>query len=153
MEKLDSIDKRILNILQEDGRSNTKEIADTVGLSLTPTYERIKRLEKNGIIDKYVALVDKKVLGISFTAFCSVRLQLHSKTLIQKFEVDIKKLDEVMECYHMAGNFDYLLKIEATDMKHYQEFISNKLAGLNNISNVQSSFVMTEIKHETAFKL
>jgi Lrp/AsnC family transcriptional regulator, leucine-responsive regulatory protein len=153
MEKLDSIDKRILNILQEDSRTNTKEIADTVGLSLTPTYERIKRLEKSGIINRYVAIADKKQLGISFTAFCSVRLQLHSKNLIKKFEEDIKKISEVMECYHMAGNFDYLLKIEATDMKHYQEFISNKLAALNNISNVQSSFVMTEIKHETAFKL
>lgn len=153
MLKLDKLDKSILKLLQKDCSLNTKQIADAVGLTITPTYERIRRMEKNGIIEKYVAILNKQRAGKSLVVFCNVSLQLHSKPLLKKFEQSIVRFDEVMECYHMAGAFDYLLKVLATDMNEYQNFINNKLAVLENISNVQSSFVLTEVRHKTEIKL
>lgn len=153
MEKLDKIDKDILHLVQNDHTLNTKQIADKVGLSITPTYERIKRMEKSGLIEKYVALVNKEKIGKTLVAFCSVSLLVHSKPLIKKFEQAMEKLDEVMECYHIAGTFDYLLKVVSNDMKSYQDFITNKLAVIENIGKVQSSFVMTEVKHKTNYTI
>lgn len=153
MEKLDKLDKHILHLLQNDSSLNTKEIADKVGLSVTPTYERIKRMEKRGVIEKYVALLNKQKVGKDLVVYCNVSLQVHSKSLLKKFEQAMAKLDEVMECYHTAGTFDYLLKVVANDMSNYQDFITNKLAATENIGHVQSSFVMTEVKHKTDFKI
>jgi Lrp/AsnC family leucine-responsive transcriptional regulator len=153
MEKLDNTDKKILESLQTDCTLNTKEVAAKVGLSVTATYERIKRMEKTGMIDGYVALINKDKIGKSLVAFCSVSLQLHSKPLLNKFEKAILDLSEVMECFHTAGTSDYLLKIVVDDMKHYQDVITNKLAVIENIAQVHSSFVMTEVKYETAFRL
>lgn len=153
MEKLDKLDKNILHLLQIDSSLNTKQIADEIGLSITPTYERIKRLEKSGVIEKYVALLSKEKIGKNLVVFCSVTLQVHSKPLLKKFEQAIAKLDEVMECYHIAGTFDYLLKVVSNDMIHYQDFITNKLAATENIGHVQSSFVMTAVKHKTEYKI
>ena len=153
MEKLDKLDKRILHLLQSDSSLNTKQIADEIGLSATPTYERIKRMEKSGLIQKYVALLNKEKVGKNLVVYCSVSLQVHSKPLLKKFEQAIAKLDEVMECYHTAGTFDYLLKVVSNDMNHYQDFITNKLAAAENIAHVQSSFVMTEVKHKTGYKI
>jgi Lrp/AsnC family leucine-responsive transcriptional regulator len=153
MEKLDKLDKQILKLLQKDCSLNTKQIADKVGLTITPTYERIKRMEKTGVIENYVALLNKEKVGKSLMIFCNVSLQLHSKPLLKRFEQTIVKFDEVMECYHTAGTFDYLLKVVATDMNNYQDFITNKLAALENISHVQSSFVMTEVKYKTEIRL
>lgn len=153
MEKLDKLDKGILHLLQNDCTLNTKEIADRVGLTVTPTYERIKRMEKKGIIEKYVALLNKEMVGKTLVVYCNVSLQVHSKPLMKKFEQAIGKLDEVMECYHIAGTFDYLLKVISNDMNHYQDFLTNKLAATDNIAHVQSSFVMTEVKHKTDYKI
>lgn len=153
MEKLDKTDKHILRLLQKDCSLNSKQIADEVGLSVTPTYERIKRLEKSGVIEKYIAVLNKAKVGKSLVVFCNVSLQLHSKPLLKKFEQTIIRFDEVMECYHTAGAFDYLLKILANDMNEYQNFITNKLAALENISNVQSSFVMTEVRNKSEINL
>ncbi|MBK7182207.1 MAG: Lrp/AsnC family transcriptional regulator [Bacteroidetes bacterium] len=153
MEKLDKLDKQILKLLQKDCSLNTKQIADKVGLTITPTYERIKRMEKTGVIQNYVALLNKEKVGKSLMIFCNVSLQLHSKPLLKRFEQTVVKFDEVMECYHTAGTFDYLLKVVATDMNNYQDFITNKLAALENISHVQSSFVMTEVKYKTEIRL
>lgn len=153
IKKLDKIDKQILNLLQQNCTLNTKQIADKVGLSLTPTYERIRRFEKNGIINGYVAILNKEKIGKSLVVYCNVSLQLHSKTLLKKFELAIVKFEEVMECYHTAGTFDYLLKVVTTDMNHYQDFLTNKLAATENIAHVQSSFIMTEVKCKTNYKL
>jgi len=153
MEKLDKLDKQILKQLQKDCMLNTKQIADKVGLSITPTYERIKRMEKNGVIDKYVAILNKQKIGKPLLVFCNVSLQLHSKPLLKKFEQTVTKFDEVLECFHTAGTFDYLLKVVAGDMNQYQDFITNKLAALENISHVQSSFVMTEVINKTEIKI
>jgi DNA-binding Lrp family transcriptional regulator len=110
-------------------------------------------MEKSGVIENYVALLNKEKIGKSLMIFCNVSLQLHSKPLLKRFEQTVVKFDEVMECYHTAGTFDYLLKVVATDMNNYQDFITNKLAALENISHVQSSFVMTEVKYKTEIRL
>lgn len=151
MEKLDKLDKHILRLLQQDGTLNTKEIADEIGLTVTPTFERIKRMEKRGIIKAYVAMLDKEKLGKTIVVLCTVTLQVHSKSLLKKFEQAMQKLDEVMECYHTAGTFDYLLKVVSDNMSSYQDFLTNKLAATENIAHVHSSFVMTEVKHKTAY--
>nr|WP_295870255.1 Lrp/AsnC family transcriptional regulator [uncultured Chitinophaga sp.] len=153
MDTLDKTDRRILEVLQENARLNTKEIAHRIGLSVTPTYERLKKIEKMGVIRNYVTLLHPEKIGKTLVAFCSVTLQLHSQPLLKKFEAAISRMEEVMECYHVAGTFDYMLKVVVDDMRSYQQFLTNKLAAIENIAQVHSSFVMTEIKHTTAFGL
>jgi DNA-binding Lrp family transcriptional regulator len=150
---LDTTDRKILKLLQYDTRLTNKELADKLGKSVTPIYERIKRLEREGYIRQYVALLDRQKVGIMLLAYTNVQLKEHSFSMLKAFEKAIVKLDEVMECNHMTGSYDYLLKIGVRDMQEYQEFIINKLSRLANISTVQSSFVMTELKNETAFHL
>lgn len=146
--KLDAIDSRIVLKLLENGKSTNKEIAESLNMTTTPVYDRIKRLERDGFIKGYTAIVDQKKMGFTLISFCTVSLETHSKEFIAQFESDIKELPEVMECYHIAGMFDYLLKIYSTDMADYQNFITTKLASLANIGKVQSSFIMTEVKNE-----
>lgn len=153
MDTLDKTDRRILEVLQENARLNTKEIAHRIGLSVTPTYERLKKIEKMGVIRNYVTLLHPEKIGKTLVAFCNVSLQLHSQPLLKKFESAISQMEEVMECYHVAGTFDYLLKVVVNDMRNYQHFLTNKLAAIENIAQVHSSFVMTEIKHTTVFGL
>jgi DNA-binding Lrp family transcriptional regulator len=150
---LDQADRKILWYLQYDARLTNKEIADKLGKSVTPVYERIRRLEREGYIRRYVALLDRQKVGISLLAYTNVQLKEHSYQMLKAFEKAVVKLEEVMECNHMTGSYDYLLKIGVRDMQEYQDFIINKLSRLANIGTVQSSFVMTEIKHETAFHL
>ncbi len=153
MEALDKIDKHILKLLQKNALLSVKEIANTVGLSVTPTYERIKRMEKNGYIDKYVALVNRFKVERSMVAFCSVSLKDHAKTSLEKFNETVLALSEVMEAYYTSGGYDFMLKIVTKDMNTYQDFVVNKLAAIENIATVQSSFVLKELKCETAYSL
>ena len=150
---LDSIDKQLVNLLQKNSKANIKEIALKIGLTQTPTYERIKRLEKSGVIKKYVAILNKEKIGFTIEVFCQVTLLVHSKELILKFENAINKMPEVIECFHVAGNYDYLLKVIVTDMKHYQLFLKHKLSVLDSVGNVQSTFVMSSTKDTTILKL
>lgn len=150
---LDATDRRILQLLQSDGKMKIKEIAAELGMTNTPIFERIKRLEKEGYIQHYTAVLDKEKLGFALTAFCSVTLEQHHKAYLDQFEMDVVQLPEVNACYHIAGMFDYLLKIHVKDMQHYQQFITDKLASLANIGRVQSSFVMTEIKVDQSLPL
>jgi DNA-binding Lrp family transcriptional regulator len=150
---LDDTDRKILHYLQYDAKLTNKEIADKLGKSVTPVYERIRRMEREGIIRNYVVLVDRHKVGISLLAYTNVQLKEHSYQMLKAFEKAVVKLEEVMECNHMTGSYDYLLKIGVRDMQEYQEFIINKLSRLANIGTVQSSFVMTEIKQETALHL
>lgn len=149
MRAIDPTDMRILNLLQENAQLTNKEIAAQLGLSTTPVFERIKRLEEDGIISQYVALVNRQKLDYALLAFCNVSLKEHARDYLKQFENEVRSLREVIECYHVAGMFDYLLKVVIKDMNAYQDFIVNKLAALDNIGNVQSSFVMTEIKYST----
>lgn len=149
----DKTDRKILDVLQKDARLNTKEIAHRIGLSVTPTYERLKKIEKSGVIKSYVTLLHGDKIGKGLMAYCNVSLQLHSQTFIKKFEAAIARMEEVMECYHVAGNYDYLLKVVIDDMRSYQHFLTNKLAAIENIGQVHSAFVLTEVKHTTVFAL
>lgn len=153
MQKMDKIDRAILNHLQHDAKLNIKQIASKVGLTVTPTYERIKRLELNGVIKSYVAILDKEKIDKTLEVFCNVSLSSHSKDIITSFEVKIANFHEVMDCYHITGQSDYLLKIIVADINEYQQFLVNKLAVLDNVSNVQSQFVMTNVKSNTPIKL
>ena len=153
MESLDNTDKKILQLLQDDARLSAKEIAFKIGLSVTPTYERLKKIERSGIIKGYATLLHRDRVGKTLAAFCNVTLQLHSLPLLRKFEKAMMKFEEVMECHHVAGTYDYLLKVVVSDMNQYQDFLTNKLAAIENIATVHSVFVMTEIKHSTAYSL
>ncbi|SHI48532.1 Lrp/AsnC family transcriptional regulator [Aquimarina spongiae] len=143
---MDAIDRSILLLLQKDGKITIKQIAERLHLTTTPIFERVKKLEREGHIKSYKAILNRKKIGLQLMAFCNITLNQHQKDFIKKFEKDIQQFPEVVECYHVAGMFDYLIKIYAEDMESYQDFLSNKLASLENISKVQSSFVMTEVK-------
>jgi DNA-binding Lrp family transcriptional regulator len=143
---LDAIDQRIVQLLQADGKMNYKQVADTVGLSTTPTFERIRRLERNGVIQGYSARIDKRFLGKHLQVFCQVTLQSHALDVIESFEQEIVLLDEVTACYHVAGSIDYLLHIEVASMDEYQDFIKNRLTRIPHIAQVNSNFVMTAVK-------
>ena len=150
---LDKTDIRLLELLQADARLTIKELADKLGKTVTPVYERKRRLENEGFITRYTAMVDKNKIGKGLVAFTNVQLKQHAQGFLLGFEKAIVKFEEVMECYHMTGMYDYLLKVAVTDMAAYQDFIVNKLARLTDIGTVQSSFVMTEVKFETAYKI
>lgn len=149
MHNLDKIDQQILMLLQQNSKVNIKEIALKVGLTTTPTYDRIKRLEKAGIITRYVAELNKEKVGLDLVVFCQVTLQVHSKKLITQFENAVEKMPEVIGCFHIAGNFDYLLKIVTPNIKSYQFFLKNKLSVLESVANVQSNFVMSTVKENS----
>ncbi len=149
----DAIDRRIIHLLQSNGKMKIKDIAEQLGMTTTPIFERIKRLEKEGYIKGYTALADRKKLGFHLTAFCSVTLRSHTKETLTKFVENVKQLPQVTECYHIAGMVDYLLKIQVEDMDAYQEFITEKLTGISNIGRLQSSFVMTEVKNDPVLPL
>lgn len=146
---MDKIDRSIMNLLQKDGKITIKEIAERLNLTTTPVFERIKKLEREGYIESYKAILNRKKVGLPLLVFCDITLNQHQTDYIKKFEKDIQKLPEVLECYHVAGMFDYLIKVTVKDMDVYQDFVANKLASLDNIGKVQSSFVMTAVKEST----
>ena len=152
MYTLDTIDYKLLELLQTNSNRGVKEIAFEVGLTTTPVYERIKRLEKLGFIKKYGAEIDKEKVGLGLIVFCQVSLQTHSKTLIERFENAVKQMNEVVEAFHISGEFDYLLKVVCRDNKQYHDFLVLKLSKLEMVSKVQSNFVMFETKEHQIFK-
>lgn len=153
MENIDTIDLAILNQLQNNSNVNIKVLASKINLTPTPVYERIKRLERDGYIMKYVALLDKQKLKKGMTVFCNVRLKEHAKNVGANFVKDIVGLPEIIECYNIAGDYDFMLKIVVEDMASYQNFVMNKLSTIENIGNTNSIFVMGEIKHSTALPI
>lgn len=148
---LDKIDKGILTILQQNAKITTKAIAEQLNLTTTPIHERIKRMERRGIISKQVVLVDPRKIDRKMTVFISISLKEHHRSYLEKFEEKINRFSEVMECYHITGSHDFLLKIVVKDMEQYQAFVLDKLSVLPSIANVQSSFVLSTPKHTTAF--
>lgn len=150
MYHLDSIDIKLLELLQQNGKLTTKEIAQRVNLSSTPVYERIRRLEREGIIKKYVALVEAEKVGNGLIVFCDITLKEHTKEIGHQFVQDIKSCKYVSECYNISGDFDFRLKVVIRDMKHYQDFVLNDLGSIKNIGSAHSTFVMGVIKHDYA---
>ena len=147
--KLDAIDKKLLQLLQNDSKQTSKQLSLQLNLSVTAVYERIKKLEKEGIIKKYVALIDKDKINRSFLIFCHIKLLQHSKEFVSNFEREILKLDEVTECFHVSGDYDYILKIYVQDMKAYREFMVTKLTTIKHIGSTHSTFSIEEVKNST----
>lgn len=150
MEELDELDKKILRVLQENARITHKELAVRMNLSITPVFERVKKLERKGYIQRYAAVLDPEKLNHGLIVFIHVKLQLHAHQNIMNLMEGVKNLDEVMECYHITGESDYLLKILVEDMKAYEQFVVDKLTKIPGIGNLNSSIVMSTIKSKTS---
>ena len=150
---LDKIDKKLLNLLQEDCKRTTKAYASDLGLSTTAVFERIRKLERNKVVTQYVALVDKEAVKKSFTVFCHVKLIQHTKENIRRFERQVQQLSEVQECHHISGDYDYILRINVADMVAYRQFMVEKLTAIDQIGSTQSSFGISEVKKTTAIAL
>ncbi len=147
IEALDDKDILILRTLQQNARLTVKQVAAECHLSLTPVFERIKRLEKEGYIKKYVTILDAEKLHRGFVVYCSVKLSPLNKQVAEDFCNRIRDISEVTECYNISGKFDYLLKVHSPNMKYYQEFILNVLGSIPNLGTIESTFVMEEVKH------
>lgn len=144
---LDATDKKLLQLLQEDSTRTTKELSVRLNLSVTAVYERVKKLEREGIVSKYVALLDRNKVSRGFVVFCHLKLIQHTKEYLTKFEQQVTKLDEVLECYHVSGDYDYILKIYVKDMEAYREFMVTKLTTLQHIGSTHSTFMISEVKN------
>jgi Lrp/AsnC family leucine-responsive transcriptional regulator len=150
---MDAIDRKILMLLQSNSKQNTKEIATKIGLTVSPTFERIKKLEEKKYIKNYVAILNPDKIEKAITVFCQISLKTHSKELLDSFKNEVSRLTEVMSCHHMSGNYDFLLKFVVKDINEYQTFSVEKLPKIKGISNVQSSFVIEEISNSTSYNL
>ena len=152
-EQLDKTDLSILRTLQKNAKLTTKELAAAVKLTPTPVFERLKRLERQGFIRRYVAVLDAVKLDRALIAFCHVKLRQMNRDIAADFERRIKNIAEVSECYNTSGNFDYLLKVHVRDMKQYQEFVLNKLGTVDSLGSLESTFVMSEVKNDLGFSI
>jgi len=153
MAQLDSTDKKILRILQQDGRVTNKALSEKLGLSTTPVFERMKKLEREGVIEKYVALLNQKLIDRKLIVFVSISLKSHNRSYLDKFVDSMRTFPEIQEVYHIAGDFDYLLKIISKDIESYQNFILSNLSVNSNIARVKSEFVLSKNKYTTAIKI
>ncbi len=150
---LDSTDKKLLQLLQQNSKQTTKELSLKLNLSVTAVYERIKKLEKQKVIKQHTVLLDKNKIDRAFMVFCHVKLIQHSKENIIEFEKEINKLNEVLECFHVSGDYDYILKVCVSNMDEFREFLVAKLTAIKNIGSTQSSFTIGEVKNTTEFTL
>ena len=150
---LDETDKKLLFLLQSDSKKTTKELSLKLNLSVTAVYERIKKLEREGIIDKYVVLINRLKVEKGFVVFCHLKLIQHTKEFLTKFETEVVKLKEVLECHHVSGEYDYILKIVVKDMEAYREFLVTKLTTLEHIGSTHSTFMISEVKNTTVITI
>ncbi len=151
--KLDAIDRKLLNYLQEDCKQTNKELSSKLNLSVTAVYERIKKLEREGVVKQYVSLLNKEKVDRGFLVFCQIKLERHAKEFLTIFEKEVTKLDEVLECFHVSGDYDYLLKVIVKDMPHFRSFMVTKLTTLKHIGSTHTSFIISEVKNTTAIPL
>lgn len=150
MSALDAIDRRILASLQADSRITMQELAEKVGLSISPCHRRVKLLEQRGVISGYMARVDQKAVGLPVSVFISIKLVRQKEEDLNRFARAISKWDEVLECYLMTGNRDYLLRVVAADLVSYEAFLKNKLTRLDGIASIESSFALSQVKYSIA---
>jgi Lrp/AsnC family leucine-responsive transcriptional regulator len=150
MEQFDEIDGMILKILQNEGRLTNVELASRVGLTPPPTLARVKRLEEAGLIARYVALVDQEKLGLPVTAFVHVIHKEHNQETSRAFLAAVAGLPEVLECHHIAGDEDFLLKVVAASPLDYEKFVLEKLTAIEGVQRVKTTFVLSSPKSETA---
>jgi DNA-binding Lrp family transcriptional regulator len=150
---LDKVDRGILRHLQKNSKFDIKELSEALNMTKTPIYKRIAALEEAGYITDYVALLDRKMVGLPLMVFCAVSLNIQNAEFIAKFNKQVKEIDEIVECYLTGGIFDFILKVIVSDLEAYNDFASNKLATIPNVGKIQSSFVLTEIKYSTVLPL
>ncbi len=154
MIKLDKIDKKILRLMQENGRISNLELADQVGLSPTPCSRRVKQLEESGLIHRHVTLLNAEALGLNLTAIIGISMDRHTPDRFEEFEEAVINMPEVMECSIVTGQAaDFLLKVVVRDMRHYEKFLLGQLTKLKGVSGVHSSFVLRQIVNKTALPL
>lgn len=151
--QLDKIDIQIMKMLQKDSNRTTKSIAAQLDMSTSPIFERIKKLEKEGYIKKYVAVLDNKKIGLKLTVFIGITLQGHTRSYLEKFVKEINNFPEVVECHRVSGNFDYLLKLIVEDIEAYETFIITKLTLLPYLGNVQSLITLSTGKETNEIDL
>jgi len=151
--KLDRSDLRILDELQRDSALTNAELARRVGLSASPCLARVKALERAGVIKRYVALASAAALGLGLTVFISISLKTQSRTTLAEFEAHIARNDEVMECYLMTGDSDYLLRVAVTDMEALERFILEQLSPIPGVEKIRSSFALKQVRYKTALPL
>ena len=150
---LDSIDWKILNLLQNDARITNSELSRAIGLSASPCLARVKALEKSGHISRYVSLVDSLKVGLKLSVFINVTLERQVESALERFEESIKLRPEVMECYLMTGESDYLIRVVVADIQILEDFILNFLSKISGIGNIKSSFALKQVKYKTALPL
>ena len=143
---MDAIDRQILRVLQQDGRISNQDLADRVGLSPSPCLRRVRRLEDDGILTGYVAMVDQERYGLPINVFVSISLSSQTDAALKAFEAAVTRLDEVMECYLMTGTRDYLLRVVCDGLKSYERFTREQLTNLPGIRSIESSFALSEVK-------
>jgi len=151
--EFDRIDKKILNLLQENSKITTRQLSLKLNLSTTAIYERVKKMERTGVIEKYIALLNRKSLGRELMVFTHIKLERHSQYNIHDFESKITLFEEVHECFHISGDYDYILKMTFSDMDEYRNFIVTKLSSIPSIGSSHSIFVINELKNEVGFEL
>lgn len=149
---LDSTDIQILNSLQKNAKLTIKEVAEALSLTTSPVFERIKRLEKDGIIEDYVALLNPEKIGKGQVVFCNIHMENYTNENIEKFENIIREMPEVLECYHLAGTVDYQLKVYVSDIKEYDIFLKH-LAEINFVKVHSSMVVLHEVKYSTVLPI
>lgn len=149
---LDALDKQILSQLQLDSKITTKELSLHLKLSSTAIYERIRKMERKGIIESYSINLNKDLVGLGFVVFCQIKLKEHKHEYVIKFEKEVIKFAEVLECYNVSGDYDYLLKITVKDMQHYHQFLNDKLTYLDHIGSAHSTFIINEVKNTHAIE-
>ena len=150
---LDNIDIKILRELQKNGKITTKELASRVGLSQSPVFERQRKMEQEGYISKYVAILNPEKTGNNIQVWCNIKLKKHAQEMGQDFMDKIIAFDEVVECYNTSGDYDFMVKILTHDMSEYQNFVLNKLGTIDSIGSLDSVFVLGVVKQTSAIPL
>lgn len=153
MENLDKIDMQILRILQSDADINISSIGEKVGLSHTPCWRRIKKMEEKGIITGKVCLIDPEKTGLDVSIFVFVRLTIHSAEVLTEFEEATLLVPEIMQCYTMTGEFDYLLRVVVATARDYEKAVKNTLLSLPHVGTLNSNFTLSEIKNTTSLPI
>ena len=151
--KIDSIDRRILSVLQSDANLSVQAIGDKVGLSANPCWRRIKRLEEAGVIVRRVAIVNPRLVGLATTVFVSIRTRRHAPEWLAAFLEAVKALDEITECHRMAGDIDYLLKLRVRDIADYDRIYQQLIDRIQDLADVTATFSMEEMKYSTALPI
>lgn len=151
--KLDELDQKILKCLQENARISNAELAEEVGLSASPCWRRVRALEEAGVVRKYAAIVEPKVIGLPVNVFVSVTLEKQVEDWLERFEVALRDRPEVMECYLMTGEFDYLLRVVVPDLEAYEKFVLEHLTRIPGIAGIKSSFALKQVQYKTALPL